>query len=88
MSIKKLGVGKAKDMVELQAKYLKWGMKTLALHITEIFNNIGQHGFPRDWTISFAIPLFKSSDVNNPSNYRTIMINPLLAKRFGSMLKN
>jgi hypothetical protein len=35
-----------------------------------------------------AIPLFKSGDVNNPSNYRTIMINPLFAKLFGSMLEN
>ena len=34
------------------------------------------------------IPLFKSGDVNNPSNYRTIMINPLFAKLFGSMLEN
>jgi hypothetical protein len=34
-----------------------------------------------------AIPLFKSGDVSNPSNYRTIMINPLFAKLFGSMLE-
>lgn len=44
---KKLGVGKAKDLVELQAKYLKWGSKTLAPHITKIFNII-QQGFPID----------------------------------------
>ena len=34
------------------------------------------------------IPLLKSGDVNNPSNYRTIMINPFFAKLFGSMLEN
>ena len=34
-----------------------------------------------------AIPLFKSGDVNNPSNYRNIMINPLFAKLFRSMLE-
>jgi hypothetical protein len=34
-----------------------------------------------------SIPLFKSGDVNNPSNYRTIMINPLFANLFGSMLE-
>jgi hypothetical protein len=34
------------------------------------------------------IPLFKSGGINNPSNYRTIMINPLFAKLFGSMLEN
>ena len=61
--------------------------KTLAPHITGIFNNIIQQGFPTDWTTSLAIPLFKIGDVNDPSNYRTIMINPLFANLFGSMLK-
>jgi hypothetical protein len=88
VGIKKLGVGKEKDLVELQVEYLKWGSKTLAPHIMKIFNNIIQRGFPTDWTTSLAIPFFKSGDVNNPSNYRTIMINPLFAKLFGSMLEN
>ena len=87
MGIKRLGAGKAKDLDELQAEYLKWGLKFLSPHITKIFNNILQQGFPTDWTTSMAIPLFKSGDVNNPSNYRTIMINPLFAKLFGSMLE-
>lgn len=63
-------------------------MEILAPHITRIFNNIIQQAFPTDWTTSLAIPLFKSGDVNNPSNYRTIMINPLFAKLFGSMIEN
>ena len=42
VGIKKLGDGKAKDLVELQAEYLKWGSKTLARHIMRIFNNIIQ----------------------------------------------
>ena len=33
-------------------------------------------------------PLFKSGNVNIPSNYGTIMIKPLFAKLFGSMLEN
>lgn len=88
MGIKKLGVGKAKDLAELQAKYLKWGSKILAPHITKIFNNIIQQGLPTDWTTSLEMHLFKSGDVNNPSNYKIIMINPLFAKLFGSMLEN
>lgn len=54
----------------------------------EIFNNIIQQGFPTDWTTSLAIPLFKSGDISNPSNYMTIMINPLFANLFRSMLEN
>ena len=53
-----------------------------------IFNNIIQQGFPTDWKTSLAVPLFKSRDVNDPSNYRTIIINPLFAKLFGCMLEN
>ena len=88
MGIKKLGAGKAKELDELQAEYLKWGLKILSPHITKNFNNIIQQGFLADWTTSMEIPLFKSGDVNNPSNYKTIMINPLFAKLFGSMIEN
>jgi len=88
MGIKKLGVGKAKDLVELQAEYLKWGSNILAHHITKKSNHIIQQGLPTDWTTSLAIPLFKSGDINNPSTYRTIMINPLFAKLLRSMLEN
>jgi hypothetical protein len=42
VGIRKLGVGKAKDLVELQAEYLKWGSKTLAPHIMKIFKNFIQ----------------------------------------------
>ena len=42
MGIKKLGVGKEKDLAKLQAEYLKWGLKILAPHITKNFNNIIQ----------------------------------------------
>jgi hypothetical protein len=87
VGIKKLGVGKEKYLVELQEEYLKWGSKTLEPHIMKIFNNIIQQGFPADWTTILEIPIFKSGDVNNPSNYTTIMINPLFAKLFGSMLE-
>lgn len=40
MGIKKLGVGKTKDLVELQVEHLKWGLIILAPHITKFFSNI------------------------------------------------
>ena len=42
MGIKKLGFGKAKNLDEIQAEYLKWGLKILSPHITKNFNNILQ----------------------------------------------
>ena len=88
MCMKKLGVGKSKYLAEFQAEYLKWSSNTLAPHITKNFNNIIRQGLPIDWTTSLAIPLFKSGDINNPFNYRTIMINPFFSKLFISMVEN
>lgn len=49
-----------------------------------IFNMVMQGCFPIEWTTSVVIPLHKSGDVNNASNYHTIMVNPLLNKLYGS----
>jgi len=85
--IKKLASGKVEDIDGLQAEFLKWGVELLAPHIKEIFNGVIQDGFPEEWTTGVVIPLFKSGDTNNPSNYRTIMVNPLMGKLFGSMIE-
>jgi hypothetical protein len=85
--IKKLASGKAEDIDGLQAEFLKWGVELLAPHITGIFNRVIQHGFPGEWTTSVVIALFKNGDTNNPSNYRTIMVNPLKGELFGSMIE-
>ena len=46
-----------------------------------------KQGFPKPWTQSLIIPIFKSGDTTNPSNYRIIMTNPLLAKLYGIILE-
>jgi len=51
-------------------------------------NEVIQIGFPIEWTTSLTISLLKNGYVNNPSNYQTIMINPLFEKLFGSMLQH
>ena len=85
--INKLASSKAEDIIGLQAEFLKWGVELLAPHIKEIFNGVIRDGFPEEWTTNVVIPLFKSGDTNNPSNYRTIMVNPLMGKLFGSMIE-
>ena len=46
-----------------------------------------KQGFPKPWTQSLVIPIFKSGDTNKPSNYQTIMISHLLAKLYGIILE-
>lgn len=84
--IKKLVVGKDRDINSLQAKYFKWGLGVLVPHIKRIFNKVIQNGFLTNWMTSVVIPLLKSGNINNPSKYHTIIINPLFGKLFGSMI--
>jgi hypothetical protein len=85
--IKKLASGKVEDIDGLQVEFLKWGVELLEPHIKGIFNRVIQDVFLKEWTTSVVIPLFKNGDINNPSNYRTIMVNPLMGKLFGSMIE-
>jgi hypothetical protein len=85
--IKKLASRKAKDIDGLHAEFLKWRVELLAPHIKGIFNGVIQDDFPGEWTTNVVIPLFKNGDINNPSNYRTIMVNPLMGNIFGSMIE-
>jgi hypothetical protein len=46
-----------------------------------------KQGFPKPWTQKLFFPIVKNGDRNIPSNYRTIMISPLLAKIYGIILE-
>lgn len=59
----------------------------MASIIKNIFNGVTQSNFPTEWTTSVAMPLYKGGDINIPSKYRTIMVNPLFGKIFGSMVE-
>jgi len=85
--VKFLENGKAKDIEEYQAEILKIGGTVLVPHIHKLFNVVVTQGFLIPLTQSVIIPIFKSSDKNNPSNYRTMMISPLLAKLYGIILE-
>ena len=86
--VKRLKNGKAKDIEDYQVEILKTVGPFLIPHIHTLFNQAFKQGFPKPWTQSLIIPIFKSGDTNNPSNYRTIMIIPLLAKLYGIILEN
>ena len=71
-----------------QAEILKIGGPVLIPHIHKLFNQAIKQGFPKPWTQSLIIPIFKIGDTNNPSNYHKININPLFAKLYGIILEN
>ena len=83
--VKRLANGKTKDIEGYQVEILKIGGPIC--HIHKLFNSTVKQAFPKIWTQSLIVPIFKSGDKINPSNYRTIMISPILSKLYGSILE-
>ena len=81
--VKWLANGKAKDIEGYQDKNFKIGGPILIPHRHKLLNLAVKQGFPKPWTQSLIVPIFKNGDRNIPSNYRTIMISPILAKLYG-----
>ena len=78
--VKRLINGKSKYIEGYEEKILKIRGHVLILHTHKLFNIVVMEGFSLAWTQSLIIPIFKSADKGDPSNYQTIMIIPLLAK--------
>ena len=77
---------KYKSIEGYQVEILKIRGTILILHIHKLFNLVIKIGFPTHWTLRLIINIFKSGDKNYPSNYRNIMISPLLSKLYGIIL--
>ena len=60
--VKHLANGKAKDIEGYQDEILKIGGLVLIPHIHKLFNQAVKQGFPKPWTQSLIIPIFKSGD--------------------------
>lgn len=80
-------MGKALEIYGIQEEYLKQGLEVFTRHIKIIFNEVIHTRSMTNWITSVVIPLLRSVDVNNPSNYYTIIINLLFGKLFGSMIE-
>ena len=64
--VKRLANGKAKDIEGYQAEIF------LIPHIHKLFNLAVKQGFPKPWTQSLIVPIFKSGDKKIP-----LIIGPL-----------
>jgi hypothetical protein len=78
---------KAKDIEGNQAEIFKIEGHILIPRIHKLFNLAVKQGFPKTWTQSLIVPIFKNGDTNIPSNNRTIMISPILSKLYGIILE-
>jgi hypothetical protein len=62
LGVKRLANGKVKGIKGYQAEILKIGGLVLIPHIDKLFNLVVKQGFPKPWTQSFIVPVFKSGD--------------------------
>ena len=86
-AVAKMHNGKACDTSGIHAEMLKWLPQEGLTFVTDILNQAYHNGFPLDWQDNCIKALHKGGDRNELSNYRTIMIGPITAKLFGSLLE-
>ena len=77
----KLQTNKATGLDGVSVKLLKPVADIVAPYIAEICNNsIDTNTFPPQWKQARVVPLFKSGNANDVSNYRPISVLPILSK--------
>ena len=86
-ALHKLKLGKSPGIDGILNEMLKYGSSSILTPLCSLFNVILRSGtFPNAWKKAFLVPVFKSGDTSDPSNYRGISINSCLAKLFTSVL--
>ena len=86
-AIARLKSGKARGLDLISNEMLKHSQSFLIPCIYKFFNMCYTFGvYPQAWANGYIIPIFKSDDPNNPSNYRGITITSALGKLFNSIL--
>ena len=87
-ALTKMHNGKACDSSGIYAEMLKWLPQEGLAYVTDMLNHAYIHGFPIDWQDNCIKALHKGGDRNELSNYRTIMLAPIMTKLFGSLLES
>ena len=79
--------GKACNMSGIYAEMLKWMHPEGLAYINNILYHAYRNSFPLDCKENCIKALHKGGDKQELRNYRTIMIGPIMAKLFGSILE-
>ena len=80
---------KASSFDQILNEMLKFGQTYIIDPLYKLFNNILSTGkFPVVWAKEIIVPIFKSGEKCNPSNYRGITIGSCIGKLFLKILIN
>lgn len=86
-AIRRLQHGRAADHMGLQGEHLIYAVDSLAPFLAHLFNRALAEGLPAEWTMHTIVPIHKTGDMLDPSNYRTVMVGHVLAKLYGAVLE-
>ena len=79
--LRAMPAAKATGLDGISCKVLKLSAEIIAPHIVNICNtSIETAQFPRSWKKARVVPLYKSGDSNDVTNYRPIYVLPVLSK--------
>ena len=82
-----LRVNKAVGHDDIPAFFLKIASHTISLYLTMLILYAFNNGiFPENYKLAKVIPIYKSGDKTNPSNYRPISILNCLSKVMEKMI--
>ena len=89
LAIRKLKNGKAAGPDGLIGEFFKFASSEIIDYLYELFNKLFDNGFyPREWSESIILPLFKKGNVNDPNNYRGISLCNIASKLYSSIINN
>ena len=89
LTIKSLNETRSIGSDGIALKFIKDALCIVAFYLTCIINTSIVTGvFPQAWKHANVIPLFKTGDINNVSNYRPISLLPVLSKILEKIVSN
>ena len=79
--LQKLDTGKANGPDAISARMLKHTASAIAPSVTELFNlSIRTGQLPKDWKVSYVVPIPKRPGAKSPSDFRPISLLSVLSK--------
>lgn len=85
--IQHLKSGKSSGLDKVIGEMLKNGNQLMVEFLVSLFNVLFERGiFPKDWSKSVIVPIYKKGDTNNTDNYRGIALTSVISKVYTYIL--